>query len=113
MIAAAFITLLLAPWKGPSLPTAGDAAAKYKLGVRGPAESKVRLHAEGLPKGWVASFCTQTLCSPFSYTLELNDRGQGEVEFAAIRTDDAAPAHARITITADGAAPRRIDVTAH
>jgi hypothetical protein len=113
MITLALITLLLGPWRGPSLPTASADAVKYKLAVRGPAERAVHLRAEGLPKGWIASFCTEKICSPFSYTLNLNDRGQGDVEFQAIRTDDAAPAHARVTITADGSTSRQLNVTAH
>lgn len=113
MMLAAVVTLLLGPWKGPSLPTASAAAAKYRLAVRGPAEHKVHLRTQALPQGWVASFCTESLCSPFAYELALNDRGQGEVEFQAIRTDASAPAHIRITITADGADSKTLTVTAH
>ncbi len=105
----ALITLLLAPWHGPSLPTAGANAVKYRLTVRGPAERDVQLRADGVPKGWIASFCTKTLCSPFRYTLELDERGSGTVEFQAIRTDDSAPAHVHVTITAGGARP--VDVS--
>ncbi|HKU66383.1 MAG TPA: hypothetical protein VJP85_01260 [Candidatus Baltobacteraceae bacterium] len=104
MVVLALITLMLAPWRGPSLPTISPAAAaKYKLTVHGPPEHAVRLHANGLPHGWVAAFCTGTLCSPFRYTMELNDRGIGVVEFQAIRTDENAPKHVEMTVTADGA----------
>jgi hypothetical protein len=101
----ALVTLALYPWHGPSLPTANPAAAKYKLTVRGPAEALVRLRADGLPRGWVASFCTEKLCSPFQYDMHLNDRGTGVIEFQTIRTDDAAPAHVHVTITTSGARP--------
>jgi hypothetical protein len=101
----AVITLALAPWHGPSLPTATPNAAKYKLTVRGTARQHVDLRADGLPSGWVASFCTPTLCSPFQYTMVLNGRGIGIIEFQAIRTDDSAPRHVKIIVTSPGAKP--------
>lgn len=113
MTTLALITLLAGPWKGPSLPTVTPGSQKYKLTLRGPADANVDLRAQGLPKGWIGSFCTERSCSPFHYTLELNDRGQGQIEFAAIRTDASAPAHVHITITADGKTHKELDATAH
>lgn len=101
----ATVILTLAPWHGPSFRTASRAAAKYKLTVRGSAKSNVTLRASGLPAGWVASFCTPTFCAPFSYTLQLDRGGSGVIEFQAIRTDDAAPRHVRVTVTAPDANP--------
>lgn len=106
----AIITLALGPWRGPSLPTTSPAAEKYKLTVRGPADDRVTLRADGLPKGWVASFCTDTVCSPFRYTMELNDRGTGVIEFQAIRTNDSAPAHVHVTVETTGAKPLLVDI---
>ena len=106
----AVVTLALAPWSGPSLPTATPDAVKYKLTVRGPADQKVDLRADGLPKGWVASFCTSRECSPFEYEMELNARGTGVIEFQAIRTDDAAPKHVRVTIRTNGAKPVGVNI---
>lgn len=110
MIALAAITLALTPWHGPSLPTASPAAAKYKLTVHGPARQRVDLHAGGLPSGWVASFCTPTYCSPFEYRVQLDDHGVAVIEFQAIRTDEAAPKHATVTITAPDAKPTELHV---
>jgi hypothetical protein len=110
VIALALVTLLLAPWQGPSLPTASAAAAKYRLTVHGAPRSSVDLRASGLPSGWVASFCTATLCSPFRYTMHLNARGAGTIEFQAIRTDDRAPGRARVTVSAPGAISRTVSV---
>ena len=106
----AALTLTLFPWHGPSLPTASAAAEKYKLTVRGPSEALVHLRADGLPHGWVASFCTQRFCSPFRYDVRLNDRGTAVIEFQAIRTDDAAPRHVEVTIASKGAQPVRLDL---
>jgi len=103
MLVLALVTLVLAPWHGPSLPTASADAVKYKLTVHGAAMQHVELRADRVPKGWVASFCTKTLCSPFRYSTELNGRGMGVVEFQAIRTGESAPKHVRMTVTAGGA----------
>lgn len=108
----ALVTLALTPWTGPSLPTATPAAAKYKLTLAGPAGKNVDLRAGGLPKGWIASFCTDTICSPSTYTLQLNARGKGVIEFQALRTDNSAPSRVHITISADGTPSRTLDVTA-
>jgi hypothetical protein len=70
----------------------------------------VNLSASGLPEGWVASFCTQKLCSPFHYTLQLDNRGIGVIEFQAIRIDDSAPKHVHVQVSADGAVPKRLDI---
>lgn len=112
MIIVALVTLLLSPWTGPSLPAATAAAAKYKITLSGAPQQNVELRAAGLPKGWIASFCTDKACAPFRYTLQLGSNGKGVIELAAIRTDDAAPARVRFTITADGADARTVDVTA-
>jgi hypothetical protein len=106
----AAVTLALAPWHGPSLPTASAGAAKYKLTVRGAANQSVPLLAAGLPSGWVGSFCTSTLCSPFRYTMTLDARGTGWIEFQAIRTEDSAPKHVRLTITTPGAHPINVAI---
>jgi|SRR5579884_193002 len=103
MMHFALVTLLLAPWKGPSFPTASPAAAKYKLTVRGSAKQSVDLHASGLPNGWVASFCTPAFCAPFEYTMQLDTRGSGTIEFQAIRIDDAAPKRVHVFIEGAGA----------
>jgi hypothetical protein len=103
VILLALVTLLLSPWHGPSLPTASADAIKYKLTVHGAPRQKVDLAATGLPSGWVASFCTRDLCSPFSYTMQLDPHGAGTIEFQAIRTDPSAPREARVKISGGSA----------
>ena len=98
LVLAAILTL--APWKG-ALPAAASVDARaYKLTVRGQANQDVRLAAAGLPRGWIASFCTGTICSPMRYTMHLDSAGNGEVEFEAIRIDDSAPKRAHVTVSA-------------
>jgi len=99
----AAVVLSLAPWRGPSLPTASADAIKYKLTVHGTPRQSVQLSASGLPDGWVASFCTPHICAPFHYTLQLGRRGSGTIEFQAIRVDDGAPSRVRVVVSAPDA----------
>lgn len=89
-------------------PTARD---KYVLNVHGAPRAAVVLRASGAPKGWIASFCTDTVCSPFSWTMQLDGGGAGRVELQLIRTSQTAPHRARITIAAPGA--KALIVTGH
>ena len=93
------LTLTLSPWKGPQLAAASAGAAQYRLAVHGKANAQVHLAASGLPPGWIASFCTQDLCSPFHYAMQLDSHGDGAVEFQAVRIDDSAPRRVRVTIS--------------
>jgi hypothetical protein len=95
----ALITLVLAPWQGPSLATATPGAHQYKLTIRGAAHQRADLQAR-IAKGWIASFCTPKFCSPMRYSVDLGKRGVAVVEFQAIRLSDDAPKHVRVTITA-------------
>jgi hypothetical protein len=104
MIALAAIVLSLGPWNGPSLPTANPDAVKYRLSVRGGAPGETVHLSATPPQGWVASFCSERFCAPFSYDVKLDRRGAASLEFQAIRTDEAAPRHIHFTVRADAAA---------
>jgi len=106
------VLLTLSPWKGPVLRTATVQAAQFQLAVRGPAHARVNLDATGLPKGWIASFCTPHVCAPFHYALQLDGKGTGTLEFQAVRVDDNAPARARVTVTANNGPSVATTVTA-
>jgi hypothetical protein len=97
----ALVTLLLTPWTGPSLAAAPADGAKYRLAVHGFPSQRTELRVSGLPAGWVASFCTRTVCSPMRYTMYLNSHGAGVIEFQAIRLDPTARRHVRLTIRSD------------
>lgn len=81
--------LSLAPWTGPDLPGSIASTIKYRLAVSGPAGNRVALTAKGLPKGWIGSFCSDRLCSPFASTIVIPPSGIKLVEFQVVPPDDA------------------------
>lgn len=101
----AALALFLAPWTGPPLPAVSGATAKYRLTVRGEARQSIDLRADGAPPGWIASFCTSSLCAPFRYRARLDARGRATLEFALIKTDPHAARRVRILISSPGAKP--------
>jgi hypothetical protein len=109
MIVLALVTVLLSPWKGPSLPTAptGNYETSYALNVRGSPSARVDLRADGVAKGWVAAFCTARLCAPFHTIVTLDGTGKARLEFSLIRTDPRAVAHAHAVISANGGVAAR------
>jgi len=103
MIVLALVTVLLAPWKGPSLPTtpSGNNETSWAMTVHGAPRARVQLSADGVAPGWVASFCTPRLCAPFHTIATLDGKGVARYEFSLIRTDPKASAHARATVRAN------------
>ena len=100
--------LHIAAWRGANLPTASPVAIKYKLTVEGKPHETVALHADGVPHGWVASFCTPQFCAPFHVDATLDDNGHALYEFALIRIGKHAPPRVHVTISAPGATSVRI-----
>jgi hypothetical protein len=103
MIFLALVTVLLSPWKGPSLPTAptGNYETSWVMTVRGAPRARVELRADGVAQGWVASFCTPRLCAPFHTIATLDGKGVARYQFSLIRTDPKAVAHTRASILAN------------
>ncbi|HEX5274627.1 MAG TPA: hypothetical protein VFW34_05065 [Candidatus Rubrimentiphilum sp.] len=103
MIVLALVTVLLSPWKGPSLPTTptGNYEASWAMTVRGVPHARVQLSADGVAPGWVASFCTPRLCAPFHTIAALDGKGIARYQFSLIRTDPKATAHTRASIRAN------------
>ena len=85
--------LSLAPWTGPELPGSVPSTAKYRLVVTGPSAAVVALHAADLPKGWIASFCTDRICAPLRVTTTLPASGVKVIEFQVVPPDAKALAH--------------------
>jgi peroxiredoxin/tetratricopeptide (TPR) repeat protein len=74
----------LAPWTGPDLPGSVSSTFKYRLVVSGTPGRAVTLSASGLPKSWIASFCTDRVCAPFKVVTSVGPSGVKVIEFQVI-----------------------------
>ena len=92
----------LAPWTGADLPGSTPNTTKYRLVVSGSAGRSVALRADGVPKGWVASFCTDRLCAPFRVLVTLPAAGVKIVEFQLVPPKGNAPPPTVRVIANDG-----------
>jgi thiol-disulfide isomerase/thioredoxin len=97
--------LSLAPWTGPDLPGSVTSTYKYRLVVAGSPGKTVALSASGLPKRWVASFCSDRVCAPFRTTVALPESGVKVIEFQVI-PQTAVPGSRTIRVDGDGATAR-------
>ncbi len=97
--------LSLAPWTGPDLPGSVTSTYKYRLVVAGTPGKTVALAAGGLPKRWVASFCSDRVCAPFRTTVALPPSGVKVIEFQVI-PQTVVPAAPTIRVDGDGATAR-------
>jgi tetratricopeptide (TPR) repeat protein len=84
--------IVLAPWTGPELPGSLASTLKYRVVVTAAPGAHVQLAARGLPAGWVGSFCSDRLCSPFRVMVVIPASGVKIVEFQVIPGDHAASA---------------------
>ena len=92
----------LALWTGPDLPGSVASTYKYRLVVAGTPGKTVALAAGGLPKHWVASFCSDRQCAPFRTIVALPASGVKVIEFQVI-PQSAAPSEPTIRVDGDGA----------
>jgi hypothetical protein len=103
MLALVLATIGLTPWTGSDLPTATEAAAKYRLTISGKPGSTVHLNTSGVAKGWIAAFCDMKICSPTQLTEIIPKSGSVVVQFELIReTDDAPHRSGAIISSSDG-----------
>lgn len=91
MLALLLATMGLTPWTGTDLPTATQAAAKYRLTISGKPGSTVHLNTSGVATGWIAAFCDTKVCSPTQLTTVIPKSGSVVVQFELIREIDNAP----------------------
>jgi hypothetical protein len=63
---------------------AGPGVTSYAVRVKAPAHSIVRLRAVDVPAGWLASFCTPHLCSPFAVSLPVRT-GVAAIQISYVR----------------------------
>jgi thiol-disulfide isomerase/thioredoxin len=92
----------LAPWTGAELPGSVPNTIKYRLVVAGIAGHNVALKAADVPKGWVASFCTDRFCAPFRVNVSIPDSGVKVVEFQLVPPAAKSPAPRVRVIGNDG-----------
>ncbi|HTX56092.1 MAG TPA: hypothetical protein VMD47_03220 [Candidatus Acidoferrales bacterium] len=93
----------LSPWTGHDLPTATQAAAKYRLTISGKPGQTVRLTTSGVAAGWIAAFCDMKVCSPTSVTERIPASGSIVVQFELIReTEDAPHRSGAVIVGSDG-----------
>ena len=103
MLFLAIAGLTLTPWNGSDLPTATQAAAKYRLTISGKAGQTVHLRTQDVASGWIAAFCDNKVCSPSEVSETIPTSGRIVVQFELIReTDDAPHRSGAIIITDDG-----------
>lgn len=94
----------LTKWTGPDLPGSVASTLKYRLVVVSPPSQHVTLAASGLKAGWVASFCSDRLCSPNRVTFDAPSTGVKTYEFQLIPPTPGATA-GKIFVTAQGERP--------
>jgi hypothetical protein len=82
--------LSIAPWSGTDLPGSVATTLKYRLIVAAPAGSRVTLQVRGLRSQWVASFCTDGLCSPQHVAFTAPPSGVKTYEFQLVPPHDGA-----------------------
>jgi thiol-disulfide isomerase/thioredoxin len=90
----------LAPWTGADLPGSIASTYKYRLAVAGKPGSAVDLHASGLPKYWIASFCTDKVCAPFHVVTTIPATGVRVIEFQVVPDDEKDRRHPTVHIDA-------------
>src|SRR5579863_6845297 len=101
VLAAAPAHLEIQPWNGKDLPTASQAAAKYRLIVTGKPNARMRLAATGVADGWLGAFCTPKVCAPGHVDVELPKSGRAVYQFELIREGDSAPSKSGAHIVGD------------
>lgn len=91
--------LTVQPWTGKDLTTTTTAAAKYRLVVDGKPNATIELEASDVADGWIAAFCTKTVCAPQRVQVTIPASGQAVYQFELIRESDTAAAASGATIT--------------
>jgi hypothetical protein len=103
MLGLAILSCALAA--GTCHPVADPGAKSFAVRVAAQAGTVVRLSALDLPHGWIASFCTPHICSPFHVALPVG-AGTGTIQISYVPENaHAAPLRA-LHVAATNAAGR-------
>ncbi len=78
------LSVSLAPWTGPPLPGSVPDTLRYRLAVVGKAAKEVDLKAADVPKGWIATFCTERVCTPGRVRISLPASRVGIIELQLV-----------------------------
>lgn len=100
--------LAVEPWTGKDLVATTSTAAKYRLLVTGKPNTTIRLQATDVAAGWIAAFCTPSVCSPTRVDVALPKSGQATFQFELIREQDNAPPRSGARIMGDDGAFVRV-----
>ena len=93
----------LAPWTGVDLPGSIPNTFKYRLVVAGAVGKSVALQTAGVPRGWIASFCSDRVCAPFKTSVAIPKSGVKVIEFQLVPpAAHVKPAKVRVIVN-DGA----------
>lgn len=104
--------LTIQPWNGKDLLTTTAAAVKYRLLVAGKPKATIELQTSGVAQGWLAAFCTPSVCAPTRVDVTLPASGQTVLQFELIREAEGSPNRSGAVIfTADGASVRAPEAT--
>jgi hypothetical protein len=95
--------LTIQPWTGKDLTLTTSAAAKYRLVVQGKPNATLQLEAKEVADGWLAAFCTPSVCAPQRVSVTIPASGQAVYQFELIREADTAAATSGATITGGNA----------
>jgi len=99
MLILILATIGITPWSGGDLPTATQAAAKYRLTLSGVPGTTIHLNTSGVAQGWIAAFCDTRVCSPTKVSEVIPKSGSVVVQFELIRETDDAPHQSGAVIT--------------
>jgi hypothetical protein len=100
------LAILSCALAGATCHAAADpGVTSYAVRVHAPAGSIVRLSAVDVPRGWIASFCTPSVCSPFHVSLPVH-AGTGTIQLSYVRSDERARVLRSLHVTAGGSAGR-------
>ena|SRR5665213_1719321 len=103
MLELAILSCALAA--GTCHAVADPGAASFAVRVAAPAGSIVRLSALDVPRGWIASFCTPHICSPFHVALAIG-QASGTIQLSYVPADSHAAPLRVLHVSARGPAGR-------
>ena len=72
----------------------------YRLAIHNAPRAHVTLRA-GVPPGWIAAFCTPSVCAPGHVVVRVPASGEAIIALHVYRVVDAAPHRGNVTVADD------------